>query len=65
MQTTNTTNGVNEMTANVKEYVNFKLKQWMNINGFDHKQENAKEILNSVVSKNLKPWISEAIAAGC
>ncbi len=53
------------MSNNVKEYVNFKLKQWMSINGFDHKQENAKELLKSVVSANLKPWISEALAAGC
>jgi len=49
----------------VKEYVGFKISQYIRITGFNVKQENAKNKLKALTEPKLKDWVREALAAGC
>ena len=53
------------MNSNLREYIEFKSKQFIRTTGFDSKQENAKAKLKELIKPELKGWIAEAIAAGC
>jgi hypothetical protein len=47
----------------VNTYIDFKVKQYMRISGFDTNQDNAKDVLAQEVKPMLRRWVAEFIAS--
>jgi len=50
-------------SSQVVSYIEFKIKQYVRITGFNIKKENAKDDLKNKVKPLLEDWIKEYICA--